>query len=81
MSGSRITVDLARGATLTIRLERSGTVLRTLLKRQVNAGATSVTWDGRLDGSLPAPKGAYLVRVTATNQVGTAELTATVRRK
>ena len=51
------------------------------VKRQVNAGATSVTWDGRLDGSLPAPKGTYLVRVTATNQVGTAELTATVRRK
>jgi hypothetical protein len=81
VSGSRITVDLARGATLTIRLERSGTVLRSLLKRQVNAGATSVTWDGRLDGSLPAPRGTYLVRVTATNQVGTAELTATVRRK
>jgi hypothetical protein len=81
VSGSRITVELARGATLTIRLERSGTVLRTLLKRQVNAGATSVTWDGRLDGRLRAPKGTYLVRVTATNQVGTAELTATVRRK
>ncbi len=80
VSGSRITVDLARGATLTIRLERSGTVLRTLLKRQADAGSTSVTWDGRLDGRLPAPRGTYLVRVTATNQVGTVELTAAVRR-
>lgn len=80
VGGPRITVDLARSANLTIRLERSGTVLRTLLKRQVDGGTTSVTWDGRLDGGLPAPKGTYLVRATATNQVGTAELTATVRR-
>jgi hypothetical protein len=81
VSGLRITVDLARGANLTIRLERSGTVLRSLLKRQVDGGTTSITWDGRLAGRLPAPKGTYLVRATATNQVGTAELTATVRRK
>jgi hypothetical protein len=81
VSGSRITADLARPATLTLRIERSGTALRTLVsKRQVGTGATSVTWDGRLDGGLPAPAGAYLVRATATNQIGTAELTATVRR-
>lgn len=80
VSGLRITVDLARSANLTLRLERSGTVLRTLLKRQADAGTTAVTWDGRLDGGLRAPKGTYLVRATASNQVGTAELTATVRR-
>ena len=79
--GSRITVTLARGASLTLRIERSGTVLRTLLKRQADAGATSVTWDGRLDGKRLAPRGTYLVRATATNQIGAAELTATVRRK
>jgi hypothetical protein len=80
VAGSRITVTLARGASLTLRIERSGTVLRTLLKRQADPGATSVTWDGRLDGKLLAPRGTYLVRATATNQIGTAELTATVRR-
>jgi hypothetical protein len=81
VTGSRITVTLTRGASLTIRIERSGTVLRTLVKRQADAGATSVTWDGRLDGKLVAPRGTYLVRAIATNQVGTAELTATVRRR
>jgi hypothetical protein len=80
VSGLRITVDLARPATLTVRIERSGTVLRTLMQRQVDSGSTSVTWDGRVDAGLSAPRGTYLVRATATNQIGTAELTATVRR-
>ena len=81
VSGSKVTAQLARPASLTIRLERSGTVLRTLLKSQENAGPTSVTWDGRLDGGLRASRGSYVVRAVATNQVGTAELTATIRRR
>jgi hypothetical protein len=82
VSGPRITVQLARAATLTIRIERSGTVLRTLLaRRPVEAGATGATWDGRFDGGLLAPRGTYLVRVTVTNQIGTAELTATITRR
>ena len=81
VSGSKVTAQLARPASLTIRLERSGTVLRTLLKGQENAGPTSVTWDGRLDGGLRASRGSYVVRAVATNQVGTAELTATIRRR
>jgi flagellar hook assembly protein FlgD len=82
VTGSRISVELARAATLTIRIERSGTVLRTLLsKRPVDSGATSSTWDGRFDGGLLAPRGTYVVRVTATNQVGTAELTTTITRR
>jgi hypothetical protein len=81
VSGSKVTVQLARPATLTIRIERSGTVLRTLLKRLADGGATSVTWDGRLDGGLLAPRGTYVVRATAANQIGTAELTGTIRRR
>jgi len=80
VSGSRITVDLARPANLTLRIERSGAVLRTLLKRQVGGGTTSVTWDGRLNARLRAPRGPYVVRATATNSIGTMDLTATVRR-
>jgi Phosphodiester glycosidase len=81
VSGSKITATLARPATLTLRIERSGTALVTLLKRQVGAGATSVTWDGRLDGGLVAGRGTYLVRASATNSIGTMELTATVRKR
>jgi hypothetical protein len=81
VSGSKVTAQLARPASLTIRLERSGTVLRTLLKNLENAGPASVTWDGRLDGGLVASRGSYVVRAIATNQVGTAELTATIRRR
>ena len=44
------------------------------------AGKTTVSWNGRLGGKLSASRGSYLVRATATNQVGTTELTATVRR-
>src|SRR5262249_54557465 len=57
VAGSKITVQLARTATLTVLIERSGTVLRTLLRRQSDGGATSVTWDGKTDGGLPAPRG------------------------
>jgi len=77
---SKITVDLARAANLTIRIERSGTVLRTLLKKQADAGTATVTWDGRLDGGILAARGTYTVRATATNQIGTAELTAAIKR-
>lgn len=79
-SSARIAVSLARPASLTIRIERSGAVLRTLAKRSVDAGATTATWDGRLAGRLSAPPGTYVVRATATNQIGTAELTASLRR-
>ncbi len=78
---SKITVVLTRPATLTIRIERSGTVLRSLLRRQVGAGTTTLSWNGRLAGGLLAPAGSYVVRATATNQIGTAELTAPIRRR
>ena len=76
----RIDVGLSRGAKLRVTIERSGTVLRTLVNRTVGAGATSVTWNGRISGGLRAPRGTYAVRARATNQIGTVELTASVRR-
>jgi flagellar hook assembly protein FlgD len=77
---SKVTVVLTRPATLTVRISRSNAVLRTLLKRQVDAGTTTVSWNGRLAGGLRAPAGTYGVQATATNQVGTAELNASLRR-
>jgi flagellar hook assembly protein FlgD len=76
----RIDISLSRGAKLSVTIERSGTVLRTLLDRTVGAGATSVTWNGRVTGGRVAPRGTYIVRARATNQIGTMELTAAVRR-
>jgi len=78
---SKISVLLTRAATLTVRIERSGAVLRTLIKRQVQAGTTSVSWNGKLAGGLRAPAGTYVVRATAANQIGSVELTASIRRK
>jgi len=79
-SSVTVTADLARPAALKVTVERGNTVLRTLLKRQVVAGKTTIAWNGRLPGKLLAPVGSYVVRVTATNQIGAAELTAAVKR-
>jgi len=77
---ARISVDLVRPAKLTITIERSGTVLRTPARRNADAGTTAVTWNGRLAGGLASSPGTYVVRASATNQIGTTELTATIRR-
>jgi flagellar hook assembly protein FlgD len=76
----KISADLVRPARLTITVERSGTVLRTLVKKNVDTGTTAVTWNGKLAGKLAASPGTYVVRASATNQIGTMELTANVRR-
>jgi Phosphodiester glycosidase len=66
---------LARPAHVKVTLEtRKGAVLRTLLSRQLRAGPAGARWAGK-----PLPRGRYLVRVAATNQLGRAELTANVR--
>jgi hypothetical protein len=80
-SSVTITADLSRPAALKVTVERGGAVLRTLLKRAVDTGKTAVAWNGRVAGKLFAPTGTYVVRVTATNQIGAAELTATVKRR
>jgi flagellar hook assembly protein FlgD len=79
-SSVRITLDLDRPATVSVQIERGGVVLRTLVKRQADTGKTTVSWNGRIAGRLASSKGTYIVRATAVNQVGTAELTATVRQ-
>jgi flagellar hook assembly protein FlgD len=66
---------LARPAHVKVTLEtRRGAVVRTLLSRQLRAGPGSARWTGRR-----LPRGRYVVRVVATNQLGRAELSANVR--
>ena len=66
---------LARPAHVKVTLEtRKGAIVGTLLSRQLGAGTASARWAGR-----PLPRGRYVVRVVATNQLGRAELTANVR--
>jgi uncharacterized protein (DUF433 family) len=69
-------------ARLTITIERSGAVLRTLAKRAVESGTTIVSWNGRgrRASGAAVPAGTYVVRAVATNQIGTAELTAPLRK-
>jgi Phosphodiester glycosidase len=66
---------LARPAHVKVTLEtRKGAVIRTLLARQLGAGRASARWSGR-----PLPRGRYVLRVVATNQLGRAELKRNVR--
>ncbi len=79
-SSLQIGVDLVRPARLTLRVESpSGVVLRTLASRAAGPGHTAVTWNGRLAGGKRAYAGTYVVRASATNQIGTADLADSVR--
>jgi hypothetical protein len=76
----QIGVDLVRPARLTVRIESSsGVVLRALANRAAGTGHTAVIWDGRLAKGKRAYAGTYVVRASATNQIGTADLTQSVR--
>jgi hypothetical protein len=71
------TFQLARPATVTATIEtRTGIVLATLANKQLQAGAQSLPWDGRLWTGGLAFTGAYQVHVVATNSIGTVSLTA-----
>ncbi len=73
----------ARAARVAVTIEtREGVVVRTATNTQLQAGAQSVTWDGRAGNRKPVAGGAYVVRVTAANELGAVSLTQsfTVRR-
>jgi hypothetical protein len=59
-----------------------GVLLRTVATGRMEPGTPAVAWNGRLRSGKLAPGGRYLVRVTATNESGTATLERplTVRR-
>ena len=73
----------ARGARVRVTVETpEGILIRTVAVRRFEPGGASVVWNGRLSSGKLAPGGRYVVRVTATNEVGTVDLTGslTVRR-
>ncbi len=75
--------QLVRAAHVVVTVKRkTGTVIATLLDRDLPAGDQSLTWDGRASTGKLAFTGAYQVHVTAANAIGVATLDApfTARR-
>jgi exopolysaccharide biosynthesis protein len=73
----------ARAARVKVTIETpEGVVVRTVSNLQLQAGAQSVTWDGRAGTRKPVAGGRYVAKVTATNELGAVALThaLTVRR-
>lgn len=74
---------LARAARVRVTVETpEGFVVRTVVSGPLQAGEQTVAWDGRAGNRRPVGSGRYVVRVAATNEVGTVTLTqaVTVRR-
>ena len=70
------TFQLARPATVVVRIERTnGVAVATLRVGQLAAGPQHVTWRG-LIGKLVAPRGRYAMDVVATSSIGTSSLAA-----
>jgi hypothetical protein len=72
-----------RSARVRVTVETpEGIVIRSVAARRFEPGTPAVTWTGRLANGKLAPGGRYVVRVTATNEVGTVDLAGllTVRR-
>jgi phosphodiester glycosidase/flagellar hook capping protein FlgD len=73
----------ARAARVKVTIETpEGIVVRTVTSSTLQAGGQSVTWDGRAGNRKLVAGGAYVARVTATNELGSVSLTQqlTVRR-
>jgi hypothetical protein len=73
----------ARAARVRVTIETpQGIVVRAVSNTTLQPGDQIVTWDGRGAGRKPVGRGRYVVRVSATNELGTASLTQaiTVRR-
>jgi exopolysaccharide biosynthesis protein len=73
----------ARAARVKVAIETpQGVVVRTVASSQLPAGDQAVTWDGLGSNRKPVAGGAYIVDVTATNELGAVALTQpiTVRR-
>ena len=74
----------ARAARVKVTVESpEGVLVRTIANNaSLQAGEQAVTWDGRAGNRKPVGGGRYVVRVAATNELGTVALTqaVTVRR-
>ncbi len=66
---------LSRGAFVRVSvLTANGVLVRRVASRRFNAGAQSVTWNGKLAGGKAVAGGAYVVRVEADNKFGAVAL-------
>ena len=61
---------LTRAADVTASVVRSGSTLRTISLGRLDKGASSVTWDGKLDAGGTATSGACSLRLTAEGAMG-----------
>jgi flagellar hook assembly protein FlgD len=80
-TGSTLTASftLAHPAQVQVTLERgSGAVVRTVLRASLPVGRASVRWDGRDANGVRASAGRYRLRVAATNDLGTVDLSGSV---
>ena len=80
-AGGRLTASftLARAARVTARVEtRAGAVVAVASRQTLKPGPQALTWNGRI-GKRPIRAGAYVLRVIATNDVGSMDLTRPFR--
>ena len=73
----------SRGARVKVTVETSdGIFVRTVVSQRYEPGEQATAWNGRMGNGKLAPGGRYVVRVTATNELGAVslELPLTVRR-
>jgi hypothetical protein len=76
-SGVPVSFTLSQPATVTLQIEKlGGAVVRALPSQSEPAGPLTLSWDATLDGQTKAYTGTYVMRVTATNAIGTMSLTA-----
>ena len=75
-SNLRASFRLAHAAVVRATVERpSGAVVRTVLRRSFPEGPASIGWDGRDTSRFLAYRGRYVLRLRATNELGTVDLT------
>ena len=74
-ASAAVRFTLGRAAKVRLRVETTtGVVVRDLAATQLDAGARSIVWDGRLPKGTRAYAGTYVAHLFATSAVGTSEL-------
>jgi len=75
VGGPVLLVDLDAPATVRLELfDLVGRRVRTLADRELPAGATIVSWDGREESGAPARRGVYFARLTTRESRHTVRL-------
>ncbi len=76
---ARATIDLARSASVTVRIVQGNTTVRRgWTTKALRAGSWAWTWDGRTTKGTLAKPGRYQIVVTATSKIGITRYTQDV---